>query len=312
MVSLTVAVIAGMTLAAAAFSGIAQAQTNTADLANTTTTSTTTTTPHICEGDNPCSAASICEPVGHNHVCRCRATYSGVDSADGDGCFRSAITTAGADSATGKHGLTITVGEGADVHVQAGGPLRGEATSVLQQARDLKSLLAMVQHLIDVEVSKAKQDILANAAAIRTSEALVKDLIDIEISKAKQDILANAAAISAEVSRAKGQEVVLGAAIDAEKVRATAQEGMLDAAIESEAARAQTAEAKLQASIDMEASCTLAYRTQTRCSFVQTWPFSHHPPAYPRHGARRWPAQRTRRPPSALRRTPRSVRPRHC
>jgi len=152
----------------------------------------------------------------------------------------------------GKHGLTITVGEGADVHVLAGGPLRGEATSVLQQARDLKSLQAMVQHLIDVEVSQAKQDILANAAAIATSEASVKNLIVVEISKAKQDILANAIAISAEEARAKSREAVLVGAMDAEVARAKTQEAVLSAAISAETKRAMAAETTVSAATNAE------------------------------------------------------------
>jgi len=134
-----------------------------------------------------------------SYICRCLAPYSGVDSSDGDGCLSNSIKTVGPHSTGGKQGLLLTVGEGADVYVQAGGALRGEFTSVLQQARDLRTLLGddtapglvadNAQAIADLE--------LTLSSLIRKTAEERQQMFDMEMTQVKLDIRANTRAMQA-------------------------------------------------------------------------------------------------------------------
>jgi len=103
-----------------------------------TITSTTTTTPHVCVARSPCSDRSNCIAVGDSFICRCKDSFIGEDSADGDGCFRTSMRTIGTGMDKGLH---ITVGQGADVFVHAGGEIRGRSASIFAMVDSLEALL---------------------------------------------------------------------------------------------------------------------------------------------------------------------------
>jgi len=236
--------------AVVALAVIARAQdANTTTTITTTTTATTTTTlPHVCAANNPCGTKSACMPIGEGHVCRCLATFSGVDSADGEGCFRNSIMTAGAQSATGRQGMLLTVGEGADVYVQAGGAMRGETTSVLQQARDLKTLLGdgltpglvadNTQAIADLEAELSEQ--------LRQVSDSLQDMVNTEANKATQGIQANAQAILANAQAIAANTQAVQATAAASKADNAALQTLLLAGISAEANRASAKETALK------------------------------------------------------------------
>ena len=214
----------------------------------------TTTRPHVCITHQPCGVNSNCVAIGEgadDYFCSCKMGYSGVDSTDGDGCHRTRITSA---AANGRQGLYISVGEGADLHVRAGGPRRGREAGVLQMADDLEALLNDVQ-----SNAAAVADTTATLGTLGASVGSLKDLLTDSITAVYDDlqvvineqltpavagIAMNTNAIADEKSRAIAAESSLFAAtkqaVGEEQSRASAAENSIFAAAKQAVAEEQT------------------------------------------------------------------------
>lgn len=229
-----------------------------ADEANTTAAEETTTSPHLCVASNPCGENSQCVEVGDKHICTCKKGFSGVGSADGDGCHRTRITSAA--DAKGRQGLHVAVGEGADLHVRAGGELRGRVASVLQMAADLEALLGDVQTnaaaiadntaalgALDANVGTLRDTLTASIRAVNDN---VQVAINEHLTPAIASIAANSKAIDEERKRAMVAERANAAAseqgVAGEKDRAETVEAALKESAFAEAARAQVEEGKIR------------------------------------------------------------------
>jgi len=231
-----------------------------------TTTNTTTTPPHICIAGSPCSERSDCVAVGNGHVCQCKKHFSGEDSVDGDGCLRTSLSTINNDGEA--KGLHISVGQGADVFVQAGGELRGRRTSVFALVDSLEALLeetgvnavAIARDRADAEEARAALDNRISGALQRLSDD-VQALVSDEITAAKTTIAANTAAIQQENSRATAAETGIFAAIQRETaivLQAVAQEASRAAAAEATVGNIAGAAGALALQADMMAKTTTA------------------------------------------------------
>jgi len=228
---------AALTALPSANSLISTASNSTTDIPTNTSTEepTTTTTAHLCVASNPCSLNSQCVEVGDGHTCTCKKGFSGVDSADGDGCHRTTITSV-ADR-RGRQGLYVTVGEGADLHVRAGGELRGRVTSIFAQADALETLLgdgngqaglvadnAAAIDALDAEVATLDRDLSGKIMAVAAD---LRGLVEGEMATATLAISANTQAVADEAKRAKGAEVTLASGLKAEVDRATTEEAAI-------------------------------------------------------------------------------------
>jgi len=228
---------AALTALPSANSLISTASNSTTDIPTNTLTEepTTTTTAHLCVASNPCSLNSQCVEVGDGHTCTCKKGFSGVDSADGDGCHRTTITSV-ADR-RGRQGLYVTVGEGADLHVRAGGELRGRVTSIFAQADALETLLgdgngqaglvadnAAAIDALDAEVATLDRDLSGKIMAVAAD---LRGLVEGEMATATLAISANTQAVADEAKRAKGAEVTLASGLKAEVDRATTEEAAI-------------------------------------------------------------------------------------
>jgi len=245
-------------LAFAAAQCIAQAANATDEMNTTSTTTSTTTTQHECVANNPCAANADCVEDGDGHVCVCKLGFTGVESNDGDSCQRTAITS---KATLGKQGLHITVGEGADLHVRAGGPLRGKETSIFKLDQAIQTLLGdgddvgLVQANTDrVTVLDAKVDGQRRTLAADIADA-IRDLTQLfmaGITQAEASIGNNGRAIEEETGRALAAERVLGDTIAAEGKRAITAETALTSSAAAEATRAKAAEAVLTNNLEAE------------------------------------------------------------
>lgn len=192
--------------------------------------------------------------MGDSFICRCKDSFIGEDSADGDGCFRTSMRTIGTGMDKGLH---ITVGQGADVFVHAGGEIRGRSAGIFAMVDSLEALLeqtgvnaaAIARNKADADASQMELDRRLSDGLQRLSDDM-QALVDDEITAAKAFIAANTAAIAAN-----------GAAITAEIQRA-------QLALAQEASRARDEDAAIRNVVD--AAGTLAQQASTLANTANT------------------------------------------